>query len=46
MNFNFEELGIETVEYERFRDILTGYVQICVDQNYRAELLMKNSHNS
>jgi hypothetical protein len=34
MNFNFEELGIETVEYERFRDILTGYVQICVDQNY------------
>lgn len=34
MNFNFEELGIETVEYEHFRDILTGYVQICVDQNY------------
>lgn len=34
MNFNFEELGIETVEYERFRHILTGYVQICVDQNY------------
>lgn len=34
MNFNFEELGIETVEYERFRDILTGYVEICVDQNY------------
>lgn len=41
MNFNFEELGIETVEYERFRDILTGYVQL-----KRAELLMKNSHNS
>lgn len=34
MNFNLEELGIEIVEYERFRDILTGYVEICVDRNY------------
>lgn len=34
MNFNFEELGIETMEYERFRDLLIKDITRCIDRNY------------